>query len=63
MRRWLALAVLQVGSPGLPAALAAVAVPDVRATVLSITDGDTTRGMEGGKPITVCLACNRCAAA
>jgi hypothetical protein len=31
--------------------------------VLSIGAGDTIRGMEGGKPITVCLACNRCAAA
>lgn len=34
-----------------------------RATVLSIGDGDTIHGMEGGIPITLCLACNGCAAA
>lgn len=45
------------------AAPAAMAGLEVRATVLSIGDADTIRGMEGGKPITVCLACNRCAAA
>ena len=40
-----------------------MAGPEVRATVLSTGDGDTIRGMNSGEPITVCLACNRCAAA
>jgi hypothetical protein len=42
--------------------LSAKTEPALKVTVLSIGDGDNTRGMEGGKPITVCLACNRCAA-
>ena len=39
------------------AAPAALAGPDSRATVLSIGDGDTIRVMQGGKRITVRLAC------
>jgi len=36
---------------------AAVTGPEIRATVLSIGDGDTIRVMEGGKRLTVRLAC------
>jgi endonuclease YncB( thermonuclease family) len=41
-------------------AAAAMAGTDIRATVLSIGDGDTIRVLEDGKPITVRLACARC---
>ncbi|WP_255087750.1 MULTISPECIES: thermonuclease family protein [unclassified Synechococcus] len=39
------------------AAPAALAGPDIRATVISIGDGDTIRVLEGGKRLTVRLAC------
>jgi hypothetical protein len=42
---------------------AAIAGPEVRATVLSIGCGDTIRVLEGQQRLTVRLACNRCAEA
>ena len=41
----------------------AVAGPEVRATMLSIGDGDTIRVQQGQRRLTIRLACNRCAEA
>lgn len=56
-RRWLAL-LLQLGAP-IPALLIAAAgqAQSLRATVLSIGDGDTLRVSQAGRTLTVRLAC------
>jgi len=59
----LAALLLAVGMVLMAVSLAAAASPEVRATVLSIGDGDTIRVQQGQQRITIRLACNRCAEA